>query len=56
MFDEKKYKQDYDKLNYKKISCKLKKDYYNLFKSKLDSDGLGVSEFIKNCIEKYMNN
>lgn len=52
-FDEKKYKQNYDKEHYNFISFKLKKEEAEIFKKNLKAENIGITEFFKKCIKNY---
>ena len=52
-FDQKKYKQQYDKEHYHTINIKLKKEEAETFKKNLKIENIGITEFFKKCIKNY---
>lgn len=52
-FDEKKYKNEYDRKHYTYITFKLKKDEAEDFKNKLQAENVGITEFFKICIKNF---
>lgn len=52
-FNEKEYKNNYDREHYTFISFKLKKEEALKFKENLKAENIGITDFFKKCIKNY---
>lgn len=47
-------KNRWNKAHYKQVTAQLDKDLVARWEEKLQADGIGKSEFIRNAIKKYL--
>lgn len=55
-FDENKYRQEFNKKNYKQFKVDLKNDEYERLNKKLEEKQITKATFLRKAIEKLENN